>query len=82
MKESQPALRELKLIDGQVVPRRVRARAVDPAETVYRDHYDLAEFIARYGLTPMKAREIFVQLGPSRSNLDQYMRERSIGLSD
>ncbi|WDZ81920.1 hypothetical protein PWG15_34050 (plasmid) [Ensifer adhaerens] len=78
MKENQSALRDSKPIDGQVVPRRVRARVVDPKEIIYRGHYDLAEFIAKYGLAPMEAREIFVRLGPARSNLDQFMRERSI----
>lgn len=82
MKENQHVLREPKLIDGQVVPRRVRARSVDPAEAVYRGHYDLAEFIARYRLTPMEAKEIFIQLGPSRSSLDQYMREHGIRHGD
>ncbi|WP_077966453.1 hypothetical protein [Ensifer adhaerens] len=80
MKENQPASREAKQRDGQAIPRRVRARVVDPAEVIYRGHYDLAEFIARYGLTPMEARDIFVRFGPTRSNLDQHMRERSISL--
>ncbi|OCP09087.1 MULTISPECIES: hypothetical protein [unclassified Ensifer] len=82
MKRDQPASRAFKSIGGSDVVKRVRAKVIDPAEAVYRGHYDLAEFIARYGLTPMEAREIFVRLGPARSNLDQYMRERDIKLSD
>jgi hypothetical protein len=56
--------------------KRGRAKIIDPSEAVYGGHYDLAEFIAAYGLTPLDAREIFIRIGPTRADLDQYMQER------
>lgn len=53
---------------------RGRARIINPTEAVYHGHYDLAEFIAMYGLTPLDAREIFARIGPARSDLDRYMK--------
>lgn len=56
--------------------RRIRASVINPWEAVYHGHYDLAEFIAKYGLKPMEAREIFARIGPTRTNLDQFMTQR------
>ena len=80
MKDNKPASRDFRSTGGRDGPKRVRARVIDPAEVVYRGHYDLAEFIARYGLAPMEAREILLRYGPARANLDQYMRERGMHL--
>lgn len=80
--ENQSALRDGRPIDREAAPRRARARIVDPREVIFRGHYDLAEFIARYGLAPMDAREIFAREGPARSKLDEFMRERSVRLID
>ncbi|MBV7520870.1 hypothetical protein [Ensifer sp. ENS12] len=55
--------------------KRGRAKIINPLEAVYYGHYDLAEFIAKYGLTPLVAREIFGRVGPARSDLDKYMNE-------
>ncbi|MBD9510487.1 hypothetical protein IB265_27355 [Ensifer sp. ENS10] len=55
--------------------KRGRAKIINPSEAVYYGHYDLAEFIAKYGLTPLVAREIFGRVGPARSDLDKYMNE-------
>ncbi|MBD9650350.1 hypothetical protein M2267_005647 [Ensifer sp. KUDG1] len=60
--------------------KRRRAKIIDPSEAVYGGHYDLAEFIAAYGLTPLDAREIFVRIGPTRTDLDRYMHERRSSL--
>lgn len=57
--------------------RSVRAKAINPVDAVYRGHYDLAEFVARYGLPPLKAREIFERIGPARRELDKYMHDRA-----
>ncbi|KSV68809.1 hypothetical protein N183_31060 [Sinorhizobium sp. Sb3] len=56
--------------------KRGRAKIINPSEAVYSGHYDLAEFIAKYGLTPLVAREIFGLVGPARRDLDKYMNER------
>ncbi|MBW0370961.1 hypothetical protein [Ensifer adhaerens] len=56
--------------------KRGRAKIIDPSEAVYGGHYDLAEFIAAYGLTPLEAREIFIRIGPTRTDLDRYMQGR------
>ncbi len=58
----------------RALAKRGRARIINPSEAVYHGHYDLAEFIAMYGLTPLDAREIFARIGPARSDLDRYMK--------
>lgn len=82
MKRNQPRSHESKKPDRPGAAKSVRARTINPAELIYRGHYDLAEFIAKYGLAPMEARDIFVRIGPTRSGLDRYMSERSIHLSN
>ncbi|HEV7323333.1 MAG TPA: hypothetical protein VGO04_32415 [Ensifer sp.] len=82
MKETETTFREAQAIRGTGVPRRGRAKVIDPAEVVFRGHYDLAELIARYGLAPMDARKILEEVGPARTSLDRYMRERSIQISN
>ncbi|HEV7310334.1 hypothetical protein [Ensifer sp.] len=82
-------MKEIEMVSGAVragprtaAARRGRARVIDPAEAVFNGHYDLAEFIARYGLAPMEARRILEDVGPARSALDRYMRERSIRIAN
>ena len=73
MAQHQPASYETK---PSAAAKRGRAKIINPSEAVYYGHYDLAEFIAKYGLTPLVAREIFGRVGPARSDLDKYMTER------
>jgi hypothetical protein len=37
-------------------------------------HYDLEEFIHAYKLTPLEGRKVFLDQGPRRDDLDDYMR--------
>ncbi|MBZ7927663.1 hypothetical protein LAC81_37635 (plasmid) [Ensifer adhaerens] len=53
--------------------KRGRRKAIRPFESVFRGHYDLTEFIAKYRLAPLQAREIFERVGPARAALDKYM---------
>ena len=62
--------------------KRGRAKIINPSEAVYYGHYDLSEFIAKYGLTPLVAREIFGRVGPARSDLDKFMNERRQHLAE
>lgn len=55
----------------------VRSRKVNVLESLSSGHYDLTEFIGKYGLSPIVAREILERIGPARSSLDAYMKERS-----
>ncbi len=69
MKQHQAASQGVKPLT-----RRSRAKVINPLESVYYGHYDLTEFIAKYGLTPLDARQIFERIGPARTDLDRYMR--------
>jgi len=51
--------------------KRVRAKRFDPSTVVANVHYDLTEFIAKYGLQP------FERIGASLRNIDRHMTERS-----
>lgn len=64
MRQSQPS----------EMARRARRKTIEPFDAVFQGHYDLTEFIAKYRLTPLEAREIFERLGPARGALDAYMR--------
>lgn len=57
--------------------KRVRAKRFDPSTVVANGRYDLTEFIAKYGLQPTAASEIFERIGPSRRSIDRHMTEQS-----
>ncbi|MFK0276248.1 hypothetical protein ACIQUG_21415 [Ensifer sp. NPDC090286] len=74
MKQNDPGLndpRTYPITDG------VRSRKVNVLKSLDSGHYDLTEFIGKYGLSPIEAREILERIGPARSSLDAYMKERS-----
>ncbi|MGE6784491.1 hypothetical protein ACQKGL_18430 [Ensifer adhaerens] len=82
MKETETTTSRADAIRATRFARRGRARVINPAEVVFRGHYDLAELIAKYGLAPMDARKILEEIGPARTDLDRYMRDRSIHISN
>jgi hypothetical protein len=52
--------------------------AKTPRQSRYQSgvHYDLAEFIAAYNLTPPEARDLFARFGPSKRELDLLMKAK------